>query len=192
MAERGALGSLGRISVAPQCPKERSRAGGSIGIAGRWGLGRGAQAACPWCGSAWQTLGFPELLGAVPEPLKSGSRGQEGEVGRTGLGPAGKDTLRPPLGHPADTTGPHVLRPHGPFIDSNPATRLSGRASVFVFSHSGVTRTWAGGGQAAQHAGSFPGCPSAWKAVLGSGSCCYMSLWFRHLLTSDLRAEEQW
>ena len=113
-------------------------------------------------------------------------------MGRTGLGPTGKNTLRPPLGHPADTTGPRVLRPLGLFIDSNPATRLSGRASVFVFVHSGVTRTWAGGGQAAQHAGSFPGCPLAWKAVLGSGSCCYMSLWFRHLLTSDLRVEEQW
>ena len=100
----------------PQQPLNAPRgtlgARGSVRIASQRGLGREAQAARPWFGSACQTLGFLELLRAVPEPLKSGSRGQDRGVRRTSLEPAGKETLRPPLGHPADTTGPRVPCPH--------------------------------------------------------------------------------
>lgn len=169
-------------------------AGGSVRIAGRRGLGREAQAVRPRCSSACQTLGFPELLGAVPEPLKSGSRGQEGGVRRTSLGPVVKETLQPPLNHPADTTGHtfcvHMsVRPVGRFTPAPQTERQGLCICVFWL---GCRQDVGGRGAGCSVRRLLPGGPSAWKAELGSGSFCCMSLWSRHLLTSDLRAEEQW
>ena len=181
----------------PQQPLNAPRgtlgARGSVRIASQRGLGREAQAARPWCGSACQTLGFPELLSVVPEPLKSGSRGQDGEVRRTSLEPEGKETLRPPLSHPADTTGPRVHMSTWPvcrFTSSHPDGVAGPLHLCFL------TRVSPGCGRAGGRPLSVPG-PSRGVPRPGrpcwalSGSRCYMSLWSRHLLTSDLRAEEQ-
>lgn len=86
-----------------------------------------------------------------------GGRGAENQLGGPwGRRPCSRRSTTPqtPL-----ATRPVSTCPCGPLVDSHQPLRLSGRASASVFSDSGVARTWAGGGQAAQCAGSFPGVP---------------------------------